>query len=700
MRLTITNFRRYRNKTSIDFKDGITKIAGHSGAGKTTIFAAIEWCLYGKVRKIKPTGHTGSTNVIMSMPMPACHNIKTWLGVGDVMVNVKVDRASSTNVTLTLGTKTYEDHEAQARIDIIFGDVELFKVTSYLRAEEMHPMLVATPGVKREITSILFPDASKHSIYKDKISNIRKDLLSSLNDVNVKMARINGIISTIEEHHSWVKDQHEEGDTLDVDNIKDSISKERHLHAEATRQKQRLMALNEEKEAIPPTVDVSMHEEEMEGIRGKLQQSVIDVASREARLSSMKERMSSIDLASIPTKEECSKTSTDCMSILSMGLSTFSSSELEELQSKKKELQEQLKSCGHTDGKEYTCPACASSLYTLNDKLVVDKPVVSGKDPSTIRRSINQLDTRMATLEDAMEKYQVYQGKDIRSLMSKMNAHTSTHEEYERLQRQMDAVPPMPDTYITPADKASMQKRLSHLDDLIKKNMSNKDRLERVTSSIEKMEKDYPHVKDETYITSILDRISSLEDQMAKAIESKKRKDIKDKHTNAIHSMGKMTKASDEIKKKVETCARLTSVIDDVYGQYVGSMLRSIEHDISCLAKIMFDRTMNVSLHASTTSVSGITRPSFDMKIQYNGVEYDDVRSMSTGEKKRLSIILMIVLTKYTDGRIMLLDEALTSVGMEQRGLIMNEINRLGIPILITSHDDVPGGYDNEITIQ
>ncbi len=46
--LTLKNFRKFKDAT-IDFPDGITGVIGLNGAGKSTIFEAIAWVLYGSV---------------------------------------------------------------------------------------------------------------------------------------------------------------------------------------------------------------------------------------------------------------------------------------------------------------------------------------------------------------------------------------------------------------------------------------------------------------------------------------------------------------------------------------------------------------------------------------------------------------------------------------------------------------------------
>ena len=46
--LTLINYRKFKNIT-IEFPDGITGVIGLNGVGKSTIYEAIAWVLYGSV---------------------------------------------------------------------------------------------------------------------------------------------------------------------------------------------------------------------------------------------------------------------------------------------------------------------------------------------------------------------------------------------------------------------------------------------------------------------------------------------------------------------------------------------------------------------------------------------------------------------------------------------------------------------------
>jgi ABC-type Mn2+/Zn2+ transport system ATPase subunit len=126
--------------------------------------------------------------------------------------------------------------------------------------------------------------------------------------------------------------------------------------------------------------------------------------------------------------------------------------------------------------------------------------------------------------------------------------------------------------------------------------------------------------------------------------------------------------------------------------------LTEIAKDVSDLGKIFFDDTMNITLLPGKESSNGVLKPSFDITVEYNGKTFEDIKVMSSGEKKRISIIMLMVLSKYAGGKMLLLDEALTSVGLEKRGIIAHELETCGLFTIISSHDDFVG-YNHELIL-
>lgn len=67
--IVLSSFRSYREAVQIDFSDGLTAIAGANGSGKSSVFDALMWALYGVGRgRIDEMVHTGNDNM----------NVQVW----------------------------------------------------------------------------------------------------------------------------------------------------------------------------------------------------------------------------------------------------------------------------------------------------------------------------------------------------------------------------------------------------------------------------------------------------------------------------------------------------------------------------------------------------------------------------------------------------------------------------------------------
>ena len=122
MKVRITGFRCYTHSEFEFPSSEITLLSGHSGVGKTTIFEAIRWCLYGKIRNVYPRsdGPTGKCEVQLSVPIGS--------STFTVTRQKKPDR-----VTVCTEGNTWTDTVAQDIIISTFGDEKLWRSTSYIQ---------------------------------------------------------------------------------------------------------------------------------------------------------------------------------------------------------------------------------------------------------------------------------------------------------------------------------------------------------------------------------------------------------------------------------------------------------------------------------------------------------------------------------------------------------------------------------------
>lgn len=191
--------------------------------------------------------------------------------------------------------------------------------------------------------------------------------------------------------------------------------------------------------------------------------------------------------------------------------------------------------------------------------------------------------------------------------------------------------------------------------------------------------------------------IDGLQSLSLKIIDYNRKVEMKRVYTSYSDYKDKLSQLESTIKShqsRLDNMCRLEALLNEAYRRYVDSKMGEIEYDIAMLGKLFFNESMNISIISDRND-----KASFDIQVEYEGTVYDDIRTMSTGERKRLSIILHMVLCKHLDAKILMLDEAFSPIGMEQRGIVLNELSKMNIPIIFTSHDAISGGYAEELRL-
>jgi len=174
MKLVLKNFRHHRNKV-IEFPaQGVVLLSGVSGIGKSTIFTALEFVLYGKVRKVSSFGES-KTSVQLFYEGTGLSHLCTNGRIPERAVITRSKDPNLLQLQLDQGL-IYQDEQAQALINAIFGTEEVFLASSYLRQGEKSQLLEGKSLDKLSLMESLAFHGDDISKYKELIS---KHLLST-----------------------------------------------------------------------------------------------------------------------------------------------------------------------------------------------------------------------------------------------------------------------------------------------------------------------------------------------------------------------------------------------------------------------------------------------------------------------------------------------------------------------------------------
>ncbi len=177
LKLTIHQFRCW-NHLELDVSEkGVTLLKGVSCSGKSTIFQALAWCLYGKVRRVTPNHNPdGQTRVVAQFK------------------NLTVDRRKKPNrLIININQQTYEDQQAQACVNGIFGSHEVWLTSCYITQGERNNFL-SLPDSERMalLNQIAFheEDPAKFlEVIDQRISNYEEFQRSLREQVNYQITR-------------------------------------------------------------------------------------------------------------------------------------------------------------------------------------------------------------------------------------------------------------------------------------------------------------------------------------------------------------------------------------------------------------------------------------------------------------------------------------------------------------------------------
>ena len=183
-RVTFNQFRCWENLVIEAPVGGITLIKGYSGAGKTTIFQGITWCLYGNIRLVTPN-HLDKAKTKVTIECPYTFN-----GVNG---NLSIERQKNPNRFLVshigletgLSEQIYEDKVAQAIINDLFGNYDIWIASCYIGQGCRNNFLTAPNTGKMDLLNSIAFHEEDPTTY---IERIDAAITESDNDYKSKLA--------------------------------------------------------------------------------------------------------------------------------------------------------------------------------------------------------------------------------------------------------------------------------------------------------------------------------------------------------------------------------------------------------------------------------------------------------------------------------------------------------------------------------
>ena len=171
MKIQVENFRCYKDPRTFTFDDegGVILVQGESGSGKTSVFKAISFALYGKEPRVLTFNET---KLVVRFEYKNLR-IKRTKGPNHLYLEV-LDEDGKVELKL-------QDDPAQARINSVFGTH--FTITNYLSQKGLDTFLTCKREDRKEFLQQLIAQHFPVEQTRDKVKN----------EIRLRKMHLNGI---------------------------------------------------------------------------------------------------------------------------------------------------------------------------------------------------------------------------------------------------------------------------------------------------------------------------------------------------------------------------------------------------------------------------------------------------------------------------------------------------------------------------
>jgi len=683
--LTIRNFRKFKN-TTIEFPDGVTGVIGLNGAGKSTIFEAIAWVLYGPVAartssdEIKRQGADKSDPCRIELEFFFENNNyrvvremagKSLTATATVTVNGKIAATSAEIVSKFIQKKLGMDFKSF--FTSIFAKQKELNTLSSMNASERRPLILKMLGIDsldEVIKEIKSDKRDKDSL----IEKLNSDLIdeSGESKIDIFKNEIKNLEKEKTENESLIKKSKEkflffkkelEKLSKDTENIKKEYEKLQGKKEKLSEKK----ILFEKKQKIADEIKTLKNKiDEREKTINSQNKKLISFSRLDADLKLSNKRLDELDEK---IKEFIKKTEQKNTLINRIFL------EIKEINLKKEKIKK--------IGSKAKCPTCdrilADQYNTLISKFTNDIKI-KDKEIEKLKKEIKK---------DEEEKNKT--DREENAFQKKQNYLQNQKNEKERIQTTIKNI-----TDEIKLEKNEFKKLEQKFKDLQLLKFDKKE-YETVIKQVENFYKKYQETLKKR--DGKKDLFNTLNIELERKESNKKL--LLQKIGNFKEKINDLEKSKKKIKEEKSITQHL-GMLSEVMTDFRTHLISRIRPTLSTYSSDFFERLTDSKYHQLELDEN------YDLLIYDNGEAYS-IQRFSGGEEDLANLCLRLAISEVITERaggvfnFIILDEIFGSQDYIRRKNIMKALNLLSSKFrqifLITHVDDVKNDMENIINV-
>lgn len=143
---------------------------------------------------------------------------------------------------------------------------------------------------------------------------------------------------------------------------------------------------------------------------------------------------------------------------------------------------------------------------------------------------------------------------------------------------------------------------------------------------------------------------------------------------------------------------KLQEIIKTAEVTSLQNLLNMINSVLNSVLEQIFDETIIVEFSAIRELKTGKEKNEFNIKLNYRGFTYDNIKQLSGGELDRLSFAVTLTMNRITNSKMLLLDECMNSLDGELRDKVLTVLKaNKSLWTVCINHEIIKGIFD-EIT--